>query len=65
MAKVIEVIKRADVPKVVRGLRQAVEVAQAVNSTKVYNHKDKVAKALEGASTVLDVGYSLWRLFNK
>lgn len=63
MSKIKVIVRNVDVPKVASGLSKAVSVAKAVNSTKVYKGKEKVDKALSGASTAIDVGLAVWRIF--
>ena len=49
MSKLLKVLSYVDVAK------RAVEVLEAYNSSKVYKHKDKVGKVLQGASKALSV----------
>lgn len=63
MSKIKVIVRNVDVPEVAKGLAQAVSVAKAVNSTKVYKGKEKVEKALNGVSTAIDVGLAVWRVF--
>lgn len=49
MSKLLKVLSYADVAK------RAVEVLEAYNSSKVYKHKDKVDKVLQGAYKALSV----------
>lgn len=65
MSKIKVIVRSVDVPKLAEGLGNALSVAKAVNSTKVYKGKDKVEKALNGASMALDVGLGIYRLFKR
>lgn len=65
MSKIKVIVRSVDVPKLAEGLSTALSVAKAVNSTKVYKGKEKVEKILDGASVVLDVGVSIYRLFKR
>lgn len=63
MSKIKVLVKEVNVPKLADSLAKAVSVAKAVNSTKIYNGKEKVDKVLTGASTAIDVGLAVWRVF--
>ena len=65
MSKIKVIVRNVDVPKLADGLGEALSVAKAVNSTKVYKGKDKVEKALDGAATALDVGVAVWRIVKR
>ena len=65
MSSIKVIVANVDVPKVAEGLSKALSVAKAVNSTKVYKGKEKVEKALDGATVALDVGVSIYRLFKR
>lgn len=65
MSKIKVIVRSVDVPKLADGLGKALSVAKAVNSTKVYKGKEKVEKALDGATVALDVGVSIYRIFKR
>ncbi len=65
MSKIKVIVRSVDVPKLADGLSKALSVVKAVNSTKVYKGKEKVEKALDGATAALDVGVSIYRLFKR
>lgn len=60
--KVIAVVKAADKEVLLQGLKRSVVFAKAINSTKEYNHKDKVDKGLTGAATVIDMAIDVVRI---
>lgn len=51
----LDLIKAAKALKYLGVAERAVEVLEASNSTKVYKHKDKVDKVLQGAAKALSV----------
>lgn len=65
MSSIKVIVANVDVPKLASGVSKALSVAKAVSATKVYKGKEKVEKALDGATVALDVGVSIYRLFKR
>lgn len=55
MSKIVKVVKVITAPAFLNKLEGVVSSAKALNSLKVYKGKDKVDKALSGASRAIDV----------